>query len=632
MSDFNPPGTPANGTRETPPPAEVIAGRYRIERTIGEGAFGRVYLALDSRLRRNVAIKELLASLGQIDPVRFRHYVGRFQREARATGMIQQPNVVTVYDLHVDADGNHYLVMEYVDGVDLRQLLQAGALPAERAVAIALDVARALEAVHGQGIVHRAVQPANIMITRRGTTKLMDFGAARIGQEETSDGWPHGAIYLSPEQIRGFSPDRRSDLYGLGLVLYEMLTDEKYARTRQPLGAVRPKLPPPLLTIVDTLLAQNPDARYQHAEDVIRDLDNLQIITTPGLAADWAAGDAPTLPEGTRPSTSAAPPPAVGVPPAYGGPPTQPSGPPIDRSGSAPSDTVTAPTFPLYRPSPAVALPPTRTPPRRRNRGMLLGIGGALLTTLAVLAVVALAPKARSGGAATATPVQSATSTASPTATSAASQTATSTSAQTGAAPTVTAVRATLGVATSTGVAVSTPSPTPAVTATRAATGAPAPARTATPSGPLPLTTFTDPSGVIRTRYPGDWRVTTDTTNTTNILSLSGANEQVHIFLYAYAPGSETYDGTFKRIRDAESNDNTTTRVYDPVLDTKVGGQPAKSIAYRYAQKDRPDLQPGIATIWLVDHGGKRYELRCSNMATHRAEIEAFINSVTFVR
>ena len=136
----------------------------------------------------------------------------------------------------------------------------------------------------------------------------------------------------------------------------------------------------------------------------------------------------------------------------------------------------------------------------------------------------------------------------------------------------------------------------------------------------------------MRAQYPAEWTRLTDKADNTNILSLSGANDEIHIFIYTYAPNGKTYDQTFNDIRNRESNDTNSVRVYDPVLDTKVGGQPAKSIAYRYSMKNRPDLQPGIATIWLVDHNGKRYEIRASNMASHRAEIEAFVGSLTFVK
>src|SRR5262249_17803372 len=151
------------------------------ERAIGEGAYGRVYLAMDTRLQRNVAIRELLASRARTNPAQYAEYLARFQREARATGVVQQPNVVTVYDEHVDGEGNHYLVMEYVDGTSLRDLLvQVGTLPVNRAVAITTDIARALEAVHEKGIVHRDVKPANLIISRRGVAKLTDFGIALV--------------------------------------------------------------------------------------------------------------------------------------------------------------------------------------------------------------------------------------------------------------------------------------------------------------------------------------------------------------------------------------------------------------------------------------------------------------------
>ena len=267
MTAAQPPGTPAGDGQETVLPASLLAGRYRIERVIGEGAFGRVYLALDSRLRRNVAVKELLASRHTTDSATYERYLDRFQREARATGMIQHPNVVTVYDLHVDADGNHYLVMEYVDGTNLRDLLaQVGTLPDARAVAIAVDVARALEAVHEGGIVHRDVKPANVMITRRGVAKLMDFGIAQVGEEsqrtQIAAGHPGTPLYMSPEQASGQGYlDGRSDLYALGLVLYEMVAGEAYARGRRALRVVRPDASAALVGVVERLMAREAEGR-----------------------------------------------------------------------------------------------------------------------------------------------------------------------------------------------------------------------------------------------------------------------------------------------------------------------------------------------------------------------------------
>ena len=341
MADGRPPGIPPDAEETVVPaapgatPTSLFEDRYRIERVIGEGAFGRVYLAMDTRLRRNVAVKELLASRNTTDHATYERYLERFQREARATGTIQQPTVVTVYDLHVDAQGNNYLVMEYVDGTNLRDLLaQVGTLPVGRAVAIATDVARALEAVHEQEIVHRDIKPANIMITRRGAAKLMDFGIAQVGHEslrtQVASGHPGTPIYMSPEQSSGYGYiDGRSDLYALGLILYEMLAGEPYARRRRPLGTVRSDLPPALVAIVDRLMARDVDARYQSATDLLADLEALGPATTPTVAETYPLPDPnqtrvapPTAgwPTGTAPLT----PPPGGVPSAYGGPSSQP--------------------------------------------------------------------------------------------------------------------------------------------------------------------------------------------------------------------------------------------------------------------------------------------------------------------
>jgi len=167
-----PPGAPENDAeRATKVAAEglaaaaaLIGGKYRIERVIGEGAFGRVYLATDTRLRRAVAIKELLATRNATEPEMYQRYLARFEREARAGGAITHPNVVTVYEMEIDKNQNTYLVMEYVDGTNLGALLdQVGNLPIERVVAIALDIARGLEVVHltarqreSRGLRHRA--------------------------------------------------------------------------------------------------------------------------------------------------------------------------------------------------------------------------------------------------------------------------------------------------------------------------------------------------------------------------------------------------------------------------------------------------------------------------------------------
>ncbi len=274
-------------TRDDAVPQTIVEGRYRIERVIGEGAFGRVYLAFDTRLRNYVAIKELLASRHTTDPTLYARYVERFQREARAVFALQHQNVVTVYEMQEESTGNQYLVMEYVDGFSLRELLaQVGVLPTERAVAIATDLARALDAIDERGIVHRDFKPANIMINKRGVAKLADFGVALIPSETQTRpigvAHPGAPAYMSPEQATGSGPvDGRSDLYGLGLVLYEMLVGRRYGDVGQALPVMRPDLPPQLVRIVERLMQPHADWRYPSARELVHDLEELTLAPLP---------------------------------------------------------------------------------------------------------------------------------------------------------------------------------------------------------------------------------------------------------------------------------------------------------------------------------------------------------------
>jgi hypothetical protein len=143
------------------------------------------------------------------------------------------------------------------------------------------------------------------------------------------------------------------------------------------------------------------------------------------------------------------------------------------------------------------------------------------------------------------------------------------------------------------------------------------------------ITTWLDPDKVMRARYPKTWSASSDKDNA---LILNGANDEIHIFVSIFSPGSTTIDQEFKSIRDNGSDDGKTVRTYDPVVDTKVGGQPAKSMAYKYAPKGNSGTSTGTATIWILDYEGKRYEFFCSNMTLHRPEIEGFINSVIFLK
>ncbi|HYO14256.1 MAG TPA: serine/threonine-protein kinase, partial [Thermoanaerobaculia bacterium] len=205
-------------------PPELI-GPYRILERLGAGGMGEVFLAYDERLDRQVAIKRIRPEGGV--PAERRE---RFRREARIAARLSHPSIVHIYDVIAEGDTD-FIVMEYVEGVDLRQLLRRGPLEVDSAVSIGLDVARGLAEAHRQGIVHRDLKTENILVTPLGSAKITDFGIAkrilRDGTEEslTQGGFVVGTYRaMSPEQARGEEVDHRSDLFSLGVLLYEMLT------------------------------------------------------------------------------------------------------------------------------------------------------------------------------------------------------------------------------------------------------------------------------------------------------------------------------------------------------------------------------------------------------------------------
>ncbi len=201
----------------------TLGGRYRIERELGRGGMAKVFLGTDTVLGRTVAVKILAPQFADDDS-----FVQRFRREAQAAASITHPNIVSVFDTGSD-DGVHFIVMEYVEGRTLAEILAGGGriLP-DRAIDIAMDVCRALEAAHARGVIHRDIKPGNIMLDPRGDVKVTDFGIARV--TTTADTVAQTAAilgtasYLSPEQAQGQPVDGRSDIYSLGCVLYEMLT------------------------------------------------------------------------------------------------------------------------------------------------------------------------------------------------------------------------------------------------------------------------------------------------------------------------------------------------------------------------------------------------------------------------
>ena len=201
-------------------------GNFEIVELLGRGGMGEVYRARDSRLKRDVAIKVLPAALAH-DPDR----IARFEREARAASALNHPNIVAVYDIGCD-NGMYWIASELVRGDTLRRAIEAGPLPAPRTIEIAVQVAAGLAAAHAAGLVHRDLKPDNIMVTRDGQVKILDFGLAKqrrtapdsASADLTDEGVVLGtAGYMSPEQVRGENVDQRSDLFSFGVILYEML-------------------------------------------------------------------------------------------------------------------------------------------------------------------------------------------------------------------------------------------------------------------------------------------------------------------------------------------------------------------------------------------------------------------------
>ena len=210
-----------------------MLGPYRVTGRIGEGGMGAVYRATDTRLGRNVAIK-VLTAVTLSDKERLQ----RFEQEARATGMLNHPNLLTIYDVG-NSEGTPFLVSELLEGETLRERLDHGAIPPRKSVEIALQIAHGLAAAHEKGIIHRDLKPENIYITKEGRVKILDFGIAKLSATGADDGPKFqmaatepgmvlGTVgYMSPEQVRGEAIDNRSDIFAFGAILYEMLSGSR---------------------------------------------------------------------------------------------------------------------------------------------------------------------------------------------------------------------------------------------------------------------------------------------------------------------------------------------------------------------------------------------------------------------
>ncbi|MCM2314349.1 MAG: protein kinase [Thermoanaerobaculia bacterium] len=263
-------------------------GHYELLEQIGSGGGGVVWKARDPRLDRRVALKFLGSEL-----IGDREARDRFMREARAASSIDHPNICTIFEVDETLDGHVFIAMAYYGGQTLDQVLASGPLEVKRAVSIAVQIARALSAAHEELIIHRDVKPANVMIAARDTVKLLDFGIAKLRGAllDEESGRAFGTLaYMSPEQLRGDEVDLRSDLWSLGVVLQEMVTGvSPFARdgsalsinailneTLSPPSALLPGLPKRLDSIVGRALQKLPRARYQSAEELIADLQQLE--------------------------------------------------------------------------------------------------------------------------------------------------------------------------------------------------------------------------------------------------------------------------------------------------------------------------------------------------------------------
>jgi len=201
----------------------TLAGRYKIIEELGRGGMGVVYKAEDTKLKRTVALKFLPPELTHISDIK-----ERFMREAQAAAAVDHPNICTVYEFD-EAEEKTFISMAYIEGQSLKKKIESGPLDLDEAIRIALQVSEGLQEAHKKGVVHRDIKSANIMVTEKGQAKIMDFGLARMtgGTLLTQEGSTMGTIaYMSPEQARGEEADFRTDIWSLGVVLYEIFSDQ----------------------------------------------------------------------------------------------------------------------------------------------------------------------------------------------------------------------------------------------------------------------------------------------------------------------------------------------------------------------------------------------------------------------
>jgi serine/threonine-protein kinase len=287
-------------------PEQRKIGRYIVTGVLGRGAMGTVYRALDPLIERTVALKVLAIDMQTASDSGFRE---RFFREAKSAGSLNHPNIVTIHDVG-ECDGTPYIAMEFLPGLTLRESLDSGVvLPVRKIIDVGMLVARGVDYAHQNGVIHRDIKPANIMLARSGTVKIMDFGIAIAS--DTARTMPDAVLgsprYMAPEQILNAPVDARTDVFALGVVLYEMLAGKDPFEgstipavmhkvlhvTPPPPTSFNPDVPPALDAIVMRALAKNPQDRFQRAKDLGRALGALrrELKSVPARGPSLAAAN-----------------------------------------------------------------------------------------------------------------------------------------------------------------------------------------------------------------------------------------------------------------------------------------------------------------------------------------------------
>jgi len=268
-------------------PGAILADKYKINEVAGKGGMGIVYKAEDTKLKRNVALKFLPPELTRDEEAR-----ERFVLEAQAAAALSHPNICTIYEI-TEEEGKSFIAMEYIEGQSLKARMEKEPLGVEEALDIAIQVAEGLDEAHKKGIIHRDIKSANVMVADTGQAKIMDFGLAKVkgGTLLTREGTTLGTVaYMSPEQARGEEVDHRSDIWSLGVVLYEMFSGQLpfmgdreasilYSVAHEepkPLKAIKPDIPPELQQIINRALKKKPESRYSSATEILKELKKYQ--------------------------------------------------------------------------------------------------------------------------------------------------------------------------------------------------------------------------------------------------------------------------------------------------------------------------------------------------------------------